>query len=300
METTYTLKMLIALLGKHQLSLLLRIILDRYPIVIIGNDQTEIDNLLNALISLAPHRHEYIFWSDFIENDEYLQLMQEELDDFNIPRLIFCSPSNASKHIFNRIEKLKAWIVGFDISNGFLKEEIIKNIKKFEEKFLMILMEQNGIKLLLNGLNNNDFNLTFEKNLIDKSIQKTEIALEKMKRVLKKKIKAAPSNEVMAAIMRFDSEEEKIRTNIFIQEVQAFVQAGMRSLAILSRIDLLRELGFNVELSGKTLLETIDYEEVDADRILQLIQAEYGVNFAPCIKGGKSVQIGDRLESFWG
>ena len=300
METTYSLKKLIEILGKHQLSLLLRIVLDRYPVIIIGNDRSKVDNLLNGIITLAPHRHEYIFWSDFLEPDEYIQLIQEEQNDFNIPRIIFCSPSNASKHLLDRIEKLKGWIVGFAISNGFLKEEIILNIKRFEEKFLTILIEQNGLELILYGLKNNDLNLTFEKNLIDKAIQKTETALEKMKRVLKKKIKIAPSNEVMAAIMRFDSEEEKIRTNIFIQEVQAFVQAGMRSLAILSRIDLLRELGFKVELSGKTLLQTIDYEEVNAERILQLVQAEYGIDFSPCIRGGKMVQIGDKIDGFWG
>lgn len=300
METTYSLKKLIEILGSHQFALLLRIILDRLPVIVIGNEQNEVDNLLHGIISLAPHRHEYIFWSDFVEHDEYIQLIQEEQNDFNIPRNIFCSPSNASKHIFNRIEKLKGWIIGFDISNGFTMDGIIENIKKYEEKFLTIKIESNTLKLVLNGLNNNEFNLNFERNLIQKAIQKTEMALEKMKRVLKKKIKTTPSNEVMAAIMRFDSEEEKIRTNIFIQEIQSFVQAGMRSLAILSRIDLLRELGFELEISGKTLLETIDYEEVDADRILQLIQVEYGIDFSPCIKGGKAIQIGDKIDGFWG
>ena len=156
------------------------------------------------------------------------------------------------------------------------------------------------MKFKLYGLDNSNLSLKFEKKLIDKAIEKTEVALEKMKRVLKKRIKIAPSNDIMAAIMRFDSEEEKIRMNIFIQEIQAFIQAGMRSLAILSRIDLLRELGFKIELSGKTLLQTIDYEEVDADRILQLIQAEYGVNFSNCVKHGRVVQVGDRIDGFWG
>ncbi len=300
METTYSLKKLIETLGKKNFALLLRIVLDRLPIVIIGTDQSEIDNLLNGIISLAPHRHEYVFWSDFIEHDEYLQLCQEEEDDFNIPRIIFCSPPTASKHLFDRIEKLKGWIIGFDTSNGISKEYIIGSLIRLENQFLTISLEENGLKFKLYGLNDSSLSLKFEKKLIDKAIQKTEVALEKMKRVLKKRIKAPPSNDIMAAIMRFDSEEEKIRMNIFIQEIQAFIQAGMRSLAILSRIDLLRELGFKIELSGRTLLQTIDYEEVDADRILQLIQAEYGVNFSPCIKHGKVVQVGDRIDGFWG
>ncbi len=300
METTYSLKKLIKKLGKHQFSLLLRIILDRIPVIVIGSDYNEIDNLINGLIKLAPHRHEYVFWSDFVEPEEYLQLCQEEEDDFNIPRNIFCSPSNASRHIFGRIDKLKGWIIGFDISNGITKEDILINIKKYEDQFLIIQIESNNLTLKLYGINNG-MDLDFEKKIIDKSIQKTEVALEKMKRVLKKKIKSTPSNEIMTAIMRFDSEEEKIRMNIFIQEIQTFIQAGMRSLAILSRIDLLRELGFKeIRISGKTLLQTIDYNEVNSDRILQLIKAEYGVDFSPCIKGGKIVQIGDKIDGLWG
>jgi hypothetical protein len=299
MEIKYTLKKLIEILGKNQFALLLRIILDRIPVVIIGKDHNEIDNLLNGLIAMAPHRHEYVFWSDFIENDEYLSLIQEEENDFNIPRNVFCAPPNATKHLFDKIEKYKGWIIGFDVSNGLTKEGVIINFRKFEEKFLVISIEKNDFKLSLFGLDNN-LNLDFEKKIIEKAIQKTEIALEKMKRVLKKRIKTPPSNEVMTAIMRFDVEEERIRTNIFIQEIQTFVHAGIRSLAILSRIDLLRELGFNVELSGNTLLQTIDYDEVDPDRIIQLIQAEYGINFSSCIKGGKIVQVGDRIDGFWG
>ncbi|MHA1129569.1 MAG: hypothetical protein ACTSQI_06265 [Candidatus Helarchaeota archaeon] len=291
---------MIEILGKNQLALLLRIILDRIPVLIVGNDHTEIDNLLSGLVSLAPHRNEYVFWSDFIEQDEYLQLCQEEADDFNIPRNVFCSPSTASKHIFERIEKLKGWVIGFDISNGISKDDIIFKILKLEKKFLTIFMEPKKLNIKLFGLKNNEFNLSFEKKTLEKTIEKTDVALEKMKRVLKKKVKSSPSNEVMAAIMRFDSEEEKIRCNIFTQEVQSFIQAGTRSLAILSRIDLLRELGFNVELSGKTLLQTIDYDEVDSERIIQLLQAEYGIDFSNCVKGGRVTQIGDKIDSFWG
>ena len=299
METKYTLKRLMEILGKNQFALLLRIILDRIPVIIIGKDHNEIDNFLNGLIAMVPHRHEYIFWSDFIENDEYLSLIQEEDNDFSIPRNVFCAPTNASKHLFNRIERFRGWIIGFEISNGISQEGIIANFRNYEERFLIILIEQNELKLSLFGVDNN-INLDFEKKTIDKAIQKTEIALEKMKRVLKKRIKTPPSNDVMTAIMRFDIEEEKIRSNIFIQEIQTFIQAGMRSLAILSRIDLLRELGFDVELSGSTLLQTIDFEEINPDRIIQLVQAEYGVDFSPCIKGGKIIQVGDRIDGFWG
>lgn len=188
METKYTLKKLIEILGKNQFAFLLRIILDRIPVVIIGKDHSDIDNLLNGLIAMAPHRHEYVFWSDFIENDEYLSLIQEEEDDFSIPRNIFCAPPNASKHLFDKIEKFKGWIIGFEVSNGVTKEGVIINFRKYEEKFLIISIEQNNLKFTSFGLDNN-LNLDFEKRIIDKAIQKTEIALEKMKRVLKKRLK---------------------------------------------------------------------------------------------------------------
>ncbi|MHA1321917.1 MAG: hypothetical protein ACTSRL_03905 [Candidatus Helarchaeota archaeon] len=300
METNYSLKNLIEKLGKNNFALLLRAVLDRLPIIIIGENATEVDNLLNSIVTLAPHHHEYVFWSDFVGEEEYIQLCQEEEDDFNVPRIVFSSPPSASKHLFNRIKKLKSWIIGFDISNGFSKEKIIDSINEIEKNYLLIHLRVDKVNLKLCGLSNNDLNLKFEKKLIDKSIEKTEIALEKMKRVLKKKIKAPTSSDIMDAIMRFETEEEKITNNIFTQEIQAFIHAGMRSLAILSRIDLLRELGFNIEISGKTLLQTIDYDEVDADRLLQLIQAEYGVNFTACIKHGRIIQVGDRIDGFWG
>lgn len=299
METTYSLKRLIEMLGKDKLSLLLRLVLSRLPILIFS-DNGEADNLLNGLISLAPHRLSQIFANDFFEPDEYLQLCEDEESNFDVPRLLFCSPTDASKHIFGRIPSLKGWLLAFSQENGTSQQDIVDKIKAIEDKFLIIILEKNELKLTLHGMKYNDFDLTWEKRLISDISQKTEIALEKMKRVIKKRIKAPPSNEVMAAIMRFDSEEDKIRTSIFNAALNEFSNAATRALAILSRIDLLKELGFDIELSSKLLLQTIDYEEMDADRILELIEAEYGISFYAIIRGGKAVQVLDRIDGFWG
>ena len=298
METEYSLKKLIDLLGRNEFALLLRTILDRIPIVVIGHEPAEVDNLTNELITLAPHRHEYIFESDFIEQDEYLQLCQEENDNFDIPRTIFYSPASASARIFQKIENLKGWIIGFSPPDDLSKTEISSQISRIAQDYLIV--DLNEMKLSLNGSEKSSLNLHFEKNLINKAIQKTEVAVERMRRVLKKKIKSGPSSEVMGAIMGFGNEEAQIQSNIFNQEIKTFAHAGERAIAILNRISLLRGFGVNTELSGKTLLQTIDYEDVDSERLLQFVQAEYGVDFSDCIKGGRITHVGDRIDGFWG
>ena len=156
--------------------------------------------------------------------------------------------------------------------------------------------------MISHNFNWNGIKLDFEKNLIQKSIIKTEIAIEKMNRVLKKKMKSnkISSSKMIEAIMNFDTEETKIRQNIYNQIVEEFVQACIRALAILSRIELLQELGFSIQISEKTLFKTIDYYEIDHERLLEFLKNEYGIDFSKCIGTGLKIEIGDIIESRWG
>ncbi len=298
MKNRYSLKSLIEKVGVKQFALLLRMLLDRIPIVLFGKQPESIDNLLDRIVSIIPHRQNYVFGKDFLQLEEYEELCQDEIENLDTKRAVFSSLTGDSHKIFDEIEDLKGWIIGFDTSNELKEGEIKSNMSKYN--FLGVYIGLEEIELSLYGLKEKEVDLKFEKNLIQKAINKTDVAVEKMKRVLKKRVKADPSKQVISNIMDFESEAGQIQQNIFNQEINIFTQAGERALAILNRITLLRKLGYKMKISGKTLLETIDCEDVTPDRLLQLVQAEYGEDYSACIKGGGAARFGDRIDGFWG
>ncbi|MHA1269499.1 MAG: hypothetical protein ACTSPY_06885 [Candidatus Helarchaeota archaeon] len=301
MESSYSLKDLINLLGKDNFTKMLRGLLNRTPIFIIGNESIQIDRIVNSIIQLVPHRHEMLYWNDFVENHEVEQLFTEEEADYNIKRLIISSLSNATPHALRKIMKFKGWVLGYMAKNKPFRE-IIDELEGTIDEAIFLLIHNNGIDMITHGFEWNGVKFDFERNIVQKSIIETEIALEKMNRVLRKKIKSKniPSNQMLNAILNFDTEESKIRQNIYNQKIEEFVQASLRALAILSRIELLQELGFNIQISEKTLFKTIDYYEVDHERLVEFLKYEYGIDFSKCIGTGMKIAIGDVIESKWG
>jgi len=301
LESSYSLKDLINLLNKENFSKMLRALLNRIPIFVIGNESIQIDRIVNSIIKLVPHRHEMVYWNDFIENDEAHRLFSEEDADYNVRRLVISSLTNATPHALRKIKSFKGWVLGYLAKNKSFNE-ILNELKLMLEQSIFLLIYKNGIELITHGFEWNGLNLNFEKNIIQKSIIETEVALEKMNRVLRKKVKSkkVPSTQMLNAILNFDSEEAKIRQNIYNQKIEEFVQASLRALAILTRIELLQELGFNIQISEKTLFKTIDYYEVDHKRLIDFLKFEYGIDFSKCIGTGMKIAIGDVIESKWG
>ncbi|MHA1310777.1 MAG: hypothetical protein ACTSQO_07575 [Candidatus Helarchaeota archaeon] len=302
MESSYSMKNLIEMIGKENFSKVLRALFNRIPLVIIGDESIQVDKIVNSLIQLMPHRNELIYWNDFIEENEIVQLYQTEESDFNVPRLIVRSPTNATPHALRKISSkhFNGWVLGFSLKNKIILREAINQINQVIETPVILYLNNDKIEILESNYKWNGKNYDFEKNLIQKAIVETETALEKMKRVLQKKIKAHKSSGIIEAVMTFDTEEEKIRQNIYKQKIDEFVQAANRALAILSRIELLQELGFNIQISDKTLFKTIDYQEVGHKRLLEFLLYEYGIDFSKCIGTGLKIDIGDRIESKWG
>ncbi|MBD3228762.1 MAG: hypothetical protein GF329_11305 [Candidatus Lokiarchaeota archaeon] len=304
MEANYSMKNLINLMDKNQFSKILRALFCRTPVIIIGNESIQVDRAVSSLTQLMPHRKELVYWNDFIEEDEVLQLYESEESDFNVPRIIVRSSSNATSHAFRKINETQflGWVLGYSMKNEVPLEEAIENIKQYVPN--AVVLWNNGEKLELLEFNQklNGNNYGFEKNLIKKSIIETEIAIEKMKRVLQKKIKRSKKSSagIIDAIMTFDTEEEKIRQNIYNQIIDEFVQAANRALAILSRIELLQELGFDIKISVKTLFKTIDYKDVSHERLIEFLFYEYGIDFSKCLGSGFKIDIGDSIESRWG
>ena len=300
MEESYSLKNIIKFLGEKNFTILLYCVLNRIPIFVAGEIDDEVNDLINSIISLVPHRNDVVFYSDFIEPEDYSLMIEEELNNFNIPRLIVCCPTTASKIAMESISNLTGWILGIKCNGSSSREEIFRKLSDRLDFYLLLIIENENIEIKSKNLNFNQIDLSFEKKLIIKSIEKTEIALEKMKRVLNKKIKNVINSQILNSIMNFEVEENKIQTNIFKEEIQAFVHASIRALAILSRIDLLRELGIKIKLADKTLLQTIDYDNIKCHRLLRFIKSEYGVNFKNCINMGWKNRFGDQIEGSWG
>lgn len=300
MERNFSLKNLIQTLGHSDFSLLIQMILDRFPILIVGQNEELVDELVNKMVTLAPHRSEMVYYSDFVEDQEFLSLLQDEHDDFNSPRIIIRAPSNTSLHAVEHISTFKGWILGFTNKNG-MKEKLIDDFLRKEKRFTIIFLDQlDEITLKIYGMKPNDLDLSFEKKMLDKAIKQTEIALEKMKRVLNKKVKLKKESEILKAVMNFNIEEEEIQKNILQQEIQSFVHASSRALAVLSRIDLLHELGMDIKIADQTLLQTIDYEQIRIERLLEFIKSEFGVDFFSCIKGTWKDRSGDKIDGLWG
>lgn len=297
----YSLKKLIEIFGNNNFPLILRLVLDRHPIIIIGENRENIDELANAIISLAPHRTQLVFYNDFVELSEYNNIIQEELDNFTIPRTIICSPSEASQFIFENKFKLKGWTIAFKVNDKITKDQVISKIKENENCFLVIFFDNNEqIKIEKYGENLKSLDLSYEKKLLKRAIEKSKTSLEKMKRVLEKKLNVPSSPEIIKTVINFDGEEEKIQMNIFTEEIEAFAHAGLRALAILSRIDLLHELGIEMKISIKTFLQTIDFDIEKSERIIDFLKSEYGMDFSKYLEDGWKSRVGDSVESLWG
>lgn len=297
----YSLKKLLNIFKNDFFCLLLRCVLDRHPVIILGKNNELADEIANSIISLAPHRTQLIFYTDFVEIEEYENIIQEEKDNFTIPRAIICSHSDASQFIFQNDFKLKGWTIAFRINEEITSELIISKINEKEKSFLVIFIEENEqIKVEIYGKDLQSIDLSFEKRLLKRSIEKSKISLEKMKRVLEKKVKIPSSSEIMKTVINFDMEEEKIQSNIFNEEIQAFAHAGVRAMAILSRIDLLHELGIEMKISDKTFLQTIDFELENSKRIVDFLKSEYDVDFSIYLQNGWKSRVGDYVDSLWG
>jgi len=129
----------------------------------------------------------------------------------------------------------------------------------------------------------------------------TEVSIEKMKRVLAKKVDLKhTSKEQLKLLLDFDHEEIELKKNLIQKEALDFYQAAKRALYIMNRMEMLKQFGMDSSLADKTLSSTISYEAAKADRILDFIQSEWGIKFEAVIKSGRTSNFGDLIESMWG
>ncbi len=285
-------------------ALTLRALLDRIPILVLGENDDEINEILDELTSLIKNRQELIFYTDFISNSELENILQLESVDFDSKRIIIRSPPSVSFKAIEVFDDFKAWILGYNVAIDDIEKRtfLFKNLTKKTNYFLSLKIE-NGQKLIVNmeGRNAKILDINFEKTMIRQVMNNTEIAIEKMVRILRKKILTASiDSNITANLLDFRLEENRVKRNLLEKQILDFINAAGRAFALLTRVHQLNEMGIPFDISEKTLQKTIMFEECRLKRIFEFIEREWNENYDTQVKLNKSSEYADIIEGLWG
>ena len=289
-------------LKRQDASLIFYSLLNRIPIIVSGNCSEDVNNFLIELSELIHFRKEFVFYTDFISESEYENLIQNENIDYNSERAHIRCPCHVSLKALNRFDRFYSWIIGIEVLQ---KEDLSFNIKKSLKKkmdvFLFIKLNSFKCEVELEGANLKNLDLSFEQNFLQKISQDTEKAIAKMVRVLNEKTKFNDiDKDLMNTLLDFETEKKELKKNIIKTEMQKFFSASKRAFFILSRLNLLRSIEINTKIGNKTLLETIDYEEAPLERIISFINKEWNEDFYMVVENGKKINALDSMQSMWG
>ena len=283
-------------------SVILYCLLERVPVFVLGDDSEKIDNFLIELSELIHFRKDYIFYTDFVSTNEYEDLILNENIDYNYYRAHIRCPCNVSLKALNQFDNFNSWLIGLVIPEQKEKFYDIKNlISQKSEKLIFITILSDNISIELKQIDLKSIDLTFEQNIFKKITLDTEKSINKMKRVLTDKITVKDlDNDLVTTLLDFDEEKIELKKNIFKREIQNFYSGSKRAFFILSRLNLLNNVGIYTGIGSKTLFETIDYEETSIERIISFISKEWGESFSNLIENSKKNFLGDKIVSLWG
>ena len=289
-------------LKRNYNSLILYCLLDRIPIIVLGEDPDKIDNFLIELSELVHFRKDYVFYTDFVSIEDYENLISNENIDYNYQRAHIRCPCNVSIKAVNQFDNINSWLVGIMMPNPKEEFNAIKTqIKSKAKELLFITISSDTISIEVEGINLKLIDLTLEQNIFKKITQDTEKSIAKMKRVLSDKITATElDKDLLKTLLDFEEEKNELKKNIFKREIQNFYSGSKRAFFILSRLNLLKDIGIQTQVGSKTLLETVDYEEAPIERMISFINKEWGENYSILIEGGKKTFMGDKIVSLWG
>ena len=287
----------------EDIALILHCILDRIPILIISSNEEEVENVMNGLTNLISFRSIMIFYTDFVNLDDYNNLLESEEYDMEVQRNIFlCYPFALEKAI-EVFENFNFWIIGCtnSIENRPYLNKLFKVLNNNNSQFLLIDVQKNSLKPRIVGKNAEKLDISFEKSLYQNAINHTEVAIEKMKRVISKRINTKKIlKEQYENIMNFYYEEMELKENIIKKEITDFYLASKRMLNILTRMKNLEVLGYSTSISSKTLFSTIAYNQSPIERILNFIMQEWNMDYNTFLNSKKSSNFTDTFESLWG
>jgi hypothetical protein len=287
---------------KDYSALILYCLLDRIPIIVIGDNPDEINNFLIDLSDLVDFRKEYVFYTDFVHVHEYEDLISNEHNDYNYQRAHIRCPCNVAIKALNTFKSIDSWLIGVVIPKQTKDLLKLKNfINKKTEFVLYLSLCSNRISIDLEQIDFKSLDLTLEENIFKKISQDTEKSIIQMKRVLSDKMSSDQlDKDLTNTLLDFEIEKSELKKNIFKKEIQNFYSGSKRAFFILSRLNFVKNIEINTKIGSKTLLETIDYEEAPITRIISFIYKEWGENFSALIENGKKSYIGDKIVSLWG
>jgi len=289
-------------LKRNNNAVILYSLLNRIPIFVFGHNTEKIDNFLIELSELIPFRKEYVFHTDFVSLDDYNNLISNEYIDFNSQRVHIRCPCSVSFKAITEFNDLSSWVIGIEIPKKKVNFLFIKElIKSKEYKKLFITISSDKIVLDMDNINLKSLDLILEQNIFKKISQDTEKSIIKMKRVLNDRIMTnLLDKDLVVTLLDFEIEKIELKKSILKKELQNFYSGSKRAFFILSRLSLLNNVEIHTKIGSKTLLETIDYEQVPIERILSFIEREWGEDFTNLIEDGKKTFIGDKIVSLWG
>lgn len=288
-------------LERKEKGLLLYALLNRIPIIIFGNSEEKIDQLIIELIELIDFRKDLVFDTDFISYSEFKNLIENESNDYNTMRVQIRSPTSVSKRALNEFITLKSVIMGFNVKKAAELKSIREKVRRKASLFLEISMETNHISVKEANDWESTINISLEQNIFKKISENTEVSIDKMKRVLSESItKKGFDGDLKNILLDLEGEKREIKKNIFHKEIRNFYAGSKRAFFVLSKLDLLNKMGIGSKIGSKTLLETIDYHGAPIQRILSFIKKEWGENFSYLIQNNKLTFIGEKIQSFWG
>ena len=287
---------------KKKRALIIYCLLNRIPIIIFGNSSIDINEFIIELSGLINFRKELVYYTDFISNIEYENLILNENNDYQSMRIQVRCPSNVAIKAISQLSSLNSMIIGIEIPKEKNDLVLVKELIKVKtRKFLEIVIDSEDIVINITGINEKLLNLELELKIFQKISENTEKSINKMKRVLSDQIyKSQLDNDLKYSLLDFEVEKTEIKKNIFQEEIQDFYSGAKRAFFILSKLNFVNNMEVDSIIGSKTLLEAIDYEEGSIKGILTFIKNEWGEDFSGLIENNKLTFIGDKIQSFWG
>ncbi|TRO54320.1 hypothetical protein E2P64_09290 [Candidatus Bathyarchaeota archaeon] len=283
-------------LGRKQLAIVLRTILDRHPIIIYGELSESVDSVAESLVQLVPHRREMVFGSDFVSYSEHEQMVHHEKGDYNGERMIYRAPSSSAQLVSNQITDYKGWVIATDQVH---LEDIKQTLAKSSVLPLTLRFSEGKLKIESNGDSSTFSETNFEHKLLEKVTSETRTKIERITRILKRAAQGKVSERLEKSLVDLNQEEERIRQSLYREHIQAFVEAAWRVMIILLRLRLLQGVGVKSVISDKMLQQAVDYKGATINRLMEFIIAEWGEDFQTSVQDGTGQAFGDRLEGFW-
>ncbi|MFW9925161.1 MAG: hypothetical protein ACFFDM_00170 [Candidatus Thorarchaeota archaeon] len=288
--------------------LLLNSILNRIPILVIGDDIELVDDMVESVISLSPHRHKMVFWRDFTAEDEIIAVWEEEKHNYEVNRTVVCCLASNMRLALERIKRFNGWIIGIPVGYSSMGLKVTEdNLKEIQTHILQISKACGILKLSspssmeFSLLNVEQGGLEVEKRIVDKILTRKNQSLERIRRLLSKSLRGSNiSDGIMNAVLKLDDESEKITHDMFVEEISNFVHAARRAVTLLSRIRLARELGTSTVLTERNLYEAIGWEGGELTDLIRFIHAEWHEDFSDCVKLGALSGLGAWVDSMWG